>query len=67
MSEADANDDDDDDYIGDSKTDRKLARRMAHTVAEQKRRDQIKVCNNNRVPLSDLSQRASDHCVVTFC
>jgi MAX-like protein X len=42
MLEADANDDDDDDYNGESKTDRKQARRMAHTVAEQKRRDQIK-------------------------
>lgn len=41
--EPDPNDDDDDDFLGDSRTDRKQARRMAHTVAEQKRRDQIKV------------------------
>ena len=44
MFEPDANDDDDDEFLGDTRTDRKRARRMAHTVAEQRRRDQIKVC-----------------------
>eukprot|EP00118_Oscarella_pearsei_P004064 m.16895 g.16895 ORF g.16895 m.16895 type:complete len:257 (+) comp27182_c0_seq1:24-794(+) len=42
LTEGDANDDDDDNPTADSKRSRKSARRMAHTVAEQRRRDQIK-------------------------